>query len=50
MGRYGCDPPRILLETMCDEFNRSHGPQDVMLLSGDLSAHYTSMNIGDIAK
>ena len=45
MGRYGCDSPKVLLETMLDEFNDSHGKQDVIFVTGDLSSHHTAMNV-----
>ena len=44
MGRYGCDSPMILLETMLQEFNRSHGKQDVIIFTGDMASHYTAMD------
>ena len=43
MGRYGCDCPATLLNTMLDEFVRSHGKQDVIMLTGDFAAHHTAM-------
>ena len=43
MGRYGCDAPTILIDTMLDAFIRSHGKQDVIILTGDFSAHHTAM-------
>ena len=46
-GRYGCDPPSSLIDVMLDEFNRSHGKQDVIFLTGDLSSHHTAMDIDD---
>lgn len=47
MGRYGCDSPPTLLNAMLDEFNRSHGKQDVIIITGDLSAHHTALPYGD---
>ena len=47
MGRYGCDPPKILIDTMLDQFNESYGKQDVIFLTGDLASHHTSMNVDD---
>ena len=44
MGRYGCDVPLVLIETMFEEFNRSHGKQDVIILTGDFNAHHTAMS------
>ena len=44
MGRYGCDPPMILVETMLDAFVEHHGKQDVIILTGDFNAHHTAMN------
>ena len=44
MGRYGCDVPIVLIETMFEEFNRSHGKQDVIILTGDFNAHHTAMS------
>ena len=48
MGRYGCDSPMILLETMLQEFNESHGKQDVIIFTGDMASHYTAMDIDDL--
>lgn len=43
MGRYGCDSPSILIETMLEELERSHGPDlDVIILTGDSIAHQTA--------
>ena len=42
MGRYGCDPPVVLLEQMLTRMNEKFGPQDVILLTGDLAAHHVS--------
>ena len=42
MGRYGCDPPSILIETMLEEFIKSHGKQDVIVLAGDFIGHHTA--------
>ena len=39
MGRYGCDSPTILIETMLDELKRLHGDLDVIVLTGDSVAH-----------
>ena len=47
MGHYGCDPPEILIDTMFDEFNGSHGKQDVIILTGDLVAHHIAMEFED---
>ena len=44
MGRYGCDPPASLIETMLDAFNDHHGKQDVIFLTGDFIAHHTALN------
>ena len=42
MGRYSCDSPKILIETMFEEFKHSHGKQDVIILTGDFIAHQTA--------
>lgn len=42
MGRYGCDPPVVLLEQMLTRMNEKFGKQDVILLTGDLVAHHLS--------
>ena len=42
MGRYSCDSPMVLIETMLKEFNRKHGKQDVIILTGDFIAHQTA--------
>ena len=47
MGRYGCDPPAVLIDTMLDAFNREHGKQDVIFLLGDMSGHHTAMPVDD---
>lgn len=47
MGRYGCDPPGALIETMLDEFIKSHGKQDVIFLTGDQAGHHTAMPVDD---
>ena len=44
MGRYGCDSPSELIETMLDEFIISHGKQDVIVLTGDFSGHNVAMD------
>jgi hypothetical protein len=44
MGRYGCDPPMTLIDTMLDAFKEYHGEQDVIFLTGDLNAHHVAMN------
>ena len=44
MGRYGCDPPYVLLDTMLDAFIEYHGKQDVILITGDLCGHHTSLS------
>ena len=44
MGRYGCDPPQALIDTMLDAFNDHHGEQDVIFLTGDLNAHHVAMD------
>ena len=43
MGRYGCDPPQVLIETMIQRMNDEYGEPDVVLITGDLNAHNTSM-------
>lgn len=45
MGRYGCDAPATLLDAMLDEFSRSHGKQDVIMLTGDFSAHHVALRL-----
>lgn len=50
MGRYGCDIPATLLNAMLDEFNRNHGKQDVIILTGDFAAHHTAMAYPDGGK
>lgn len=51
MGRYGCDSPAILVETMLDELELSHGPDlDVIILTGDSIAHQTAKMYPDPAQ
>ena len=47
MGRYECDSPAILIETMLKRFNEEYGKQDVIFLTGDLTAHSTAAPIDD---
>ena len=50
MGRYGCDSPKILIETMLNEFDRTHGKQDVIVLTGDFIGHHTAKKYPDPAQ
>ena len=43
MGRYGCDPPTVLIEHMLTRFNEKFGEQDVILITGDFAAHHVAM-------
>ena len=45
MGRYECDCPATLVETMFRRMKEAFGHQDVIFLAGDLPAHYTSMPV-----
>ena len=47
MGRYGCDPPAVLIDTMLDALIKEHGKQDVIFLLGDMSSHHTAMPVDD---
>ena len=47
MGRYDCDPPQVLIETMIDRMIDQFGVQDVILVTGDLNAHHTAMGTID---
>ena len=39
MGRYGCDTPAVLIETMLEELDSSHGDLDVIIMTGDYVGH-----------
>ena len=43
MGRYGCDPPVILLEQLMNRMHEKYGKQDVIFLTGDLVAKHIAM-------
>ena len=43
MGRYQCDCPSILIETMLKRFKEKFGKQDVIFLTGDFNAHHVAM-------
>ena len=43
MGRYNCDSPEILIETMIKRMMDRFGEPDIIFLTGDLNAHYTAM-------
>ena len=40
MGRYGCDAPTILIESMLQGFLEKEGKQDVILFTGNFAAHH----------
>ena len=44
MGRYQCDCPPILIETMLHRFDEHFGKQDVIFLTGDFAAHHVAMH------
>ena len=44
MGRYHCDCPPILIETMLKRLNQHLGKQDVIFLTGDFAAHHVAMH------
>ena len=43
MGRYQCDCPPILIESMLQRFNQHLGKQDVIFFTGDFAAHHVAM-------
>ena len=43
MGRYGCDSPVVLIEQMLNRMIEKYGKQDVILLTGDFTAHHVAM-------
>ena len=45
LGRYGCDSPPQLVEAMFRRHRERFGKQDVLFVTGDFSAHHTSMPI-----
>ena len=38
-GRFGCDPPQLLLETMFKIMKEEHADLDVLLVPGDIVGH-----------
>jgi len=47
MGRYGCDPPQILLETMFQNFKDTFGEMDVIVVTGDFNGHSVAADPND---
>ena len=43
IGRYGCDSPPILIETMLARMSEKFGNLDVILITGDFSGHHIAM-------
>ena len=43
MGRYQCDCPSILIDTMLRRFVEHFGKQDVIFFTGDFTAHHVAM-------
>jgi hypothetical protein len=43
-GRYYCDPPAKLIETMFEHYKKTWGNPDIILFTGDHVAHYISYN------
>lgn len=44
IGRYGCDSPPVLIETMLSRMVEKFGELDVILITGDFAAHHISMS------
>ena len=45
MGRYNCDSPEILIETMFHRLIDKFGQPDIIFLTGDFNSHYTAMPV-----